>query len=85
MDGRTEALFGMNEGKAVGWRGGQRDAPAVGGQDNTTASHMWAKGGIQAAGAAHSGIVIGGLDAADKVERNGLSHPSAALVVLCLG
>lgn len=50
----------MNEGKAAGWRGGQRDAPAVGGQDNTTASHMWAKGGVQAVGAAHSGIVTRG-------------------------
>lgn len=35
----------MNGGKAEGWRGGEGDAPAVGEQDNTTASHMWARGG----------------------------------------
>lgn len=45
MVGRTEALFGLNGGKAEGRRGGEGDAPAVGEQDNTTASHMWARGG----------------------------------------
>lgn len=55
-------MFGLNGGKAEGWRGAEGDAPAVGEQDNTTASHMWARGGVgvKAAGAAHSGIVIRG-------------------------
>lgn len=61
MAERTKALFGLNGGRAEGWRGGEGDAPAVGEQDNTTASHMWVRGvGVQAAGAAHSGIVIRG-------------------------
>lgn len=42
---RTEALFRLNGGKAEGWGGREGDAPAVGGQDNRTASHMWAGGG----------------------------------------
>lgn len=42
---RTKALFGLNGGRAEGWRGGEGDAPAVGEQDNTTASHMWTRGG----------------------------------------
>lgn len=45
MAERTEALFGLNGGKAEGWRGGEGDAPAVEEQDNTTASHMWVSGG----------------------------------------
>lgn len=44
MAERTEALFWLNGGKAEGWRGGEGDAPAVGEQDNTTASHMWVGG-----------------------------------------
>lgn len=70
--------------KSRGVRGGQRDAPAVGGQDNTTASHMWViEGvGVQAAGDAHSGIVIGELDVSDNVARNGSFpqiHPLGSL------
>lgn len=51
------------EEKQRGGGGGEGDAPAVGEQDNTTASHMWVKGGVgvKAAGAAHSGIVIRGV------------------------
>lgn len=45
MAERTEALFRLNGGRAEGWGGREGDAPAVGGQDNRTASHMWAGGG----------------------------------------
>lgn len=65
-------------GKQRGGGAVERDAPAVGEQDNTTASHMWVRGrgvGVKAVGAAHSGIVIRGGDAADNVERNGSFLP----------
>lgn len=45
MAERTEALFRLNGGRAEGWGGREGDAPAVGRQDNRTASHMWAGGG----------------------------------------
>jgi len=47
----------------------------VGEQDNTTASHMWVKGGgggrPACGGCTQWHCYKGGLDAADKVERNG--------------
>lgn len=72
MAERTEALFRLNGGKAEGWGGREGDAPAVGGQDNRTASHMWAGGGrARALWELHTVALLQGGGAADKVWRNG--------------
>lgn len=71
------------EEKQRGGGGREGDAPAVGEQDNRTASHMWAGGGrVRGLWGLHTVALLQGGgwgwrwgDAADKVWRNGSFPP----------